>query len=127
MMFDGIKKLNCSVNRFMSEFVSLQTVVKTNCFISIVVHCTDLNYGHCGMTVLTRCAYSGVMLCVRYGSYHMVRTKIQLIAECMRLDVALVFRFSFSDNMVVTYIANTKTFAYRSTICQNVRRHIMSK
>ena len=37
---------------------------------SIVVHCTDFNYGHCGMTVLTRCAYSGVMHCVRYGSYH---------------------------------------------------------
>ena len=45
----------------MSEFGSLQIVVKTNCFISIVVHCTDLNYGHCGMTMLTRCAYSAVM------------------------------------------------------------------
>ena len=56
----------------------------------------------------------------------MVRTKIQLIAEFMHLDVALVFRFSFSDNMVVTYIANTMTFAYRSTMSQNVRRHIMS-
>ena len=76
MVFDGIKTFNCNVNRFMSEFGSLQTVVKTNCFISIVVHFTDLNYGHCGMTVLTRCAYSGVMHCVRYGSYHMLPTEI---------------------------------------------------
>ena len=60
MLFDGIKKSNCSVNRLMSVFGSLQTVVKTYCFIGIVVHCTDLNYGHCGMTVLIRCAYCGV-------------------------------------------------------------------
>ena len=76
MVLNGIKKFNCSVNTCMPRFSSLQTVAKTNCFISIVVHCTDLNYGHCGMTVLTRCAYSGVMLCVRRGSYHMVRTEI---------------------------------------------------
>ena len=52
---------------------------KTNCFISVVVHCTDLNCGHCGMTVLKRCAVSEVsevMLCARYGSYHMVCTQI---------------------------------------------------
>ena len=28
MVFDGIKKFNCSVNRFISEFGSLQPVVK---------------------------------------------------------------------------------------------------
>ena len=56
MVFDGIKKCNCSINRCMSELGSRPTVVKTNCFISIVVHFTDLNYCHCGMTVLTRCA-----------------------------------------------------------------------
>ena len=32
MVFDGIKKINCSVNRFMSEFRSLQTVVKNKLF-----------------------------------------------------------------------------------------------
>ena len=32
MVFDGIKKFNCSVNRFMSEFGSLQTVVKNKWF-----------------------------------------------------------------------------------------------
>ena len=32
MVFDGIKKFNCSVNRFMSEFGSLQTVVKNKLF-----------------------------------------------------------------------------------------------
>ena len=31
-MTDGIKKFNCSVNRFMSEFGSLQTVVKNKLF-----------------------------------------------------------------------------------------------
>ena len=33
---------------------------------------------------------------------------------------------ALSDNMVVNYIANTMTLAYRSTMGQNVR-HIMSK
>ena len=47
MVFDDMKKFTCGVNRFMS-----------------------------GMTVLTRCAYTGVMLCVRYGSYHMFHTEI---------------------------------------------------
>ena len=61
MVFGGIKTFNCNVNRFMSEFGSLQTVVKTNCFTSIVVHCTDLIYGHYDKTVLTKCAYSDVM------------------------------------------------------------------
>ena len=32
MVFDGIKKLNCHVNRFMSEYGSLQTVVKNKLF-----------------------------------------------------------------------------------------------
>ena len=32
MMFDGIKKFNCSVNRFMSGFGSFQNVVKTKLF-----------------------------------------------------------------------------------------------
>ena len=31
-VFDGIKKFNCSVNIFMSEFGSLQTVVKKKLF-----------------------------------------------------------------------------------------------
>ena len=31
-VFDGIKKCNCSVNRLMSEFDSLQTVVKNKLF-----------------------------------------------------------------------------------------------
>ena len=51
MVFDGIKKFDCSVIRFMS-LVHFKLSSKTNCFISIVVHCMDLNYGHCGMTVL---------------------------------------------------------------------------
>ena len=32
MVFAGITKFNCSVNRFMSEFGSLQTVVKNKLF-----------------------------------------------------------------------------------------------
>ena len=59
-------------------------------------------------------AYSGVMLCARYGSYAMVRRDlIPLIAECVPLDVDLVFRsikvyrtVALSDNMVVNYVAN---------------------
>ena len=61
------------------------------------------------------------------------RYLIPLIAECMPLDVALAYRFikfyrtvALSDNMVVNYIVNTITFAYRSTLGQNVR-HIVSK
>ena len=61
------------------------------------------------------------------------RDLVPLIAECVPLDVALVFRLikfyrivALSDNMVVNYIANTMTFAYRSTMGQNTR-HSMSK
>ena len=50
-VFDGIKIFNRSVNRFMSEFGLLQRVAKTNCFINIAMHCTDLNYGRYGVTV----------------------------------------------------------------------------
>ena len=65
-----------------------------------------------------------------YGSH---RDLVPLIAECVPLDVALVFRFiksyitiALSGNMAVNCIANTITFAYRSTMGQNVR-YIMSK
>ena len=75
MVFDGIKTFNSNINLCLSV-VHFKLLSKTNCFISIVVHCTGLNYGHCGMTVLTRCAYNGVMHCVRYGSYHMLNTQI---------------------------------------------------
>ena len=58
---------------------------------------------------------------------------ILLIAECIPLDVAVVFRFiqfyktiALSDNMVVNYITHTMTVDYRSTMGQKVR-HIMSK
>ena len=64
MVFDGIKKFNCSVNRFMSEFGSLQTIVKNKLFHQ---YCCVL-YGS-QLWPLTRCAYSGVMLCARYGMY----------------------------------------------------------
>ena len=100
------------------------------------MHCTDLNYDRCGMIVLTRCAHSARRNALRkvwklpYASH---RDLVPLIAECVPIDVALVFRFmkfyrtvSLSDNMIVNYIANTMTFAYRSTMGQNVR-HIMSK
>ena len=61
IVFDGIKKINClclSLDNF-------KLWSKTNSFISIAVHCTDLNYGHCSMTMLTRCAYNGVMFCIK--------------------------------------------------------------
>ena len=57
---------------------------------------------------------------------------IPLIAECIPLDVAMVYRFikfyrivALSDNMAFNYIANIITFAYKSIMGQNVR-HIMS-
>ena len=60
-----------------------------------------------------------------YGSH---TDLIPLIAECVPLDVALVFRFyrtvALSDNMVVTYIANTTAFVYKSTMGQNVRYNV---
>ena len=106
---------------------------KTNSFINIVVHCTDHNYGHSGMTVLTRCAYGDVMLYVRYGIYHgSHRDLVPLIAECIPSVVALVYRFimfyrtvALSDNMVVNYIANAMIFVDRSTTGQNVRHIIL--
>ena len=56
-----------------------------------------------------------------------------LIAECIPLDVALVYRFiqfyrtvALSDNTFVNFISNTMTFDYRSIMGQNVR-YIMSK
>ena len=59
-----------------------------------------------------------------YGSH---RDLIPLIAKCVPLDVALVYRFikfyrtvALSDNTVVNYIANTITFAYRCIIGKNV-------
>ena len=60
------------------------------------MHYADLNYGHCGMAVLTRCANSSVMSGARYGSYHgSHRDLIPLIAECVPLDVALAFMFRY--------------------------------
>ena len=58
---------------------------------------------------------------------------IPLIADCVPLDLALVFRFlKFyrtvvqSKNVVIKSIAESMTFEYRSTMGQNVR-YIMSK
>ena len=62
-----------------------------------------------------------------YGSH---RDLIPLIADCVPLDVALVFRLikfyrtvALSGNMVVNYIANTMTFAYRSTYGPECKTH----
>ena len=69
--------------------------------------------------------------CIDCNGLH--RDLIPLIAECIPLDVALVFMFikfyrtvTLSDNMVVNYIANAMTFACKSTMGHNVR-HIISK
>ena len=131
MVFDDIKTFNCNVNRFMSEFGSIQTVVKNKLFHQ---YCC----AWCGsqlwplwhdivnkMSIQWRNALRKVWK-LPYGSH---TDLVPLTAECVPLDVALVFRFikfyrtvALSDNMV----ANTMTFAYRSTVGQNVR-HIMSK
>ena len=135
MVFDGIKKFNHSVNRFISEFGSLQTVVKNKLFHQ---YCCAL-YG----SQLWPLWHDSVnKMCIQwhnalrkvwklpYGSH---RDLIPLIAECIHLDVALVYRFikvnrtvALSGNMVVNYIANTMIFVYSSTMCQHVR-HIMFK
>ena len=118
-----------------SEFGSLQTVVKKKSFHQ---YCCAL-YGsqqwplwHDRVNKMCIEWWNALwkvwkLLC---GSH---RYLIPLIAECVPLDVALVFMFikvyrtaALSDNMVVNYIANTMTFVYRSTMGQNVR-HIMSK
>ena len=135
MVFDGIKKFNCNVNRFMSEFGSLQTVVKNKLFHQ---YCCALY----GSQLWPLWHYSVSKMCTQWRNalgkvwklpYASHRDLVPLIAECVPLDVALVFRFmkfyrtvALSDNMSVNYIANTMTFAYRSTMGQNVR-HIMSK
>ena len=108
----------------MSEFGSLQTVIKDKLF----------HQYYCALYVsqLWPLWHDSVnKMCIQwlndlhkvwklpYGSY---RDLIPLIAECVPLDVALVFRFyrtvALSDNMVVNYIANTMTFAYRSSIAR---------
>ena len=83
------------------------------------MHCTDLNYGRCG--IQWRNALCKVWK-LRDGSQ-----RFSIIAECVPLDVALVFRFikfyrtaALSDNTVANYIANTMIFAYRSIMGQNV-------
>ena len=95
------------------------------------VYLRQLNYTHLinKMCIQWRNALRKVWK-LPYASH---RDLVPLIAECVPLDVALVFRFikfyrtvALSDNMDVNYIANTMTFAYRSTMGQNVR-HIMSK
>ena len=125
IVFDGIKKCNCNVNIFMSEFGSLQTVVKHKLFHQ---YCCAL-YGsqqwplwHDSvnkMCIQWRNSLRKVWK-LPYGSH---RDLIPLIVECIPLDVALVFMFikfyrtvALSDNMVVNYIANTMTFAYRSKL-----------
>ena len=76
IVFDGIKKFNCNVNIFMSLFGSLQTVVKHKLFCQ---YCYAL-YGSQQWPLwhdsVNKMCNSGVMLCVRYGSYHMVLTEI---------------------------------------------------
>ena len=134
-MFDVIKKCNCSVNRFMSEFGSLQTAIKIKLFHQ---YCCAL----CGSQLWPLWHDSVNKMCTQWrnalrkvwklpcGSH---RDVIPLIAECVPLDVALVFTLikfyrtvALSDNIVDNYIANTMTFAYMSSMGQNVR-HIMSK
>ena len=68
--------------------VHFKLSLKTNCFISNIVHCTDLSYGQNDLT--------------------------PLIAECIHLHVAFDFRLTkfyrtvaLSDNMVVNFIGNT--------------------
>ena len=119
MVFDGIKTFNCSVNRFLSEFGSLQTVIKNKLFQQ---YCCSL-YG----SQLWPLWHDSVnTMCIQWrNALHKVWTLpygsninlIPLIAECAPLDVALVFRFikfyrtvALSDNniMVVNYIANRK-------------------
>ena len=58
------------------------------------------------------------------------RYLVPLIAECVLLCVALVFRFikfyrtvAFSDNMVVNCIANTMTFAYKVHCVPEYKTH----
>ena len=67
------------------------------------------------------------------ATYCSHRDLIPLIAECVPMDLALVFIFiklyrtvTLSHNIVVIYIANTMTFAYRFTMGQNLR-HVISK
>ena len=113
MVFDGIKKFNCSVNIFMSEFSSLQTVVKKN----------KLFHQYCALygsqlwplwhdsvnTLCTQCTDLPFALHKVWKlPYGLHRDLIPLIAECIPLDVALVYRFitfyrtvALSDNMVV--------------------------
>ena len=135
MVFDGIKTFNCSVNRFMSEFGSLQTVVKNKLFHQ---YCCALN----GSQLWPLWHDSVNKMCIEWRNslrkvwklpYCSHRDLIPLIPECISLDVTLVYRFikfyrtvALSDNMVVNCIANAMTFAYRSTMGQN-DRHIMSK
>ena len=55
LVFDGIKKLKCSVNRFMSEFGSPQTVAK-HIVSSVLLYIVRISTMATDMIVLTRWA-----------------------------------------------------------------------
>ena len=110
MVYDGIKTFNCSVNRFMSEFGSHQTVFKNKLFHQ---YCCAL-YG----SQLWPLWHDSVnKMCIQwrntlrkawklpYGSH---RDLIPLNTECIPLDVALVYSLikfyrtvPFSDNSII--------------------------
>ena len=95
MALDGIKTFNSSVNRFMPEFGLFQTVVKKKllhqycCALYISQLCPLWHDSVNKMCIQWRNALRKVWK-LPYGSH---RDFITLIAECVTLDVALVFRF----------------------------------
>ena len=101
MVFDGIKKFNCSVNRFMSEFGSLQAVVKNKLFHQYYcVLCESQLWPLWHDSVNKICTQWRNALRkvwnLPYGSHFDL---IPLIAECVPLDVALVFRYIMGQNV----------------------------
>ena len=127
--------ISCNKCKFMSEFGSLQTVVKNK-----LLHqcCCAL----CGSQLWPLWNDSVNNMFIQWRNalrkvwklpYDSHRDVIPLITQCVPIDVALVYGFitfyrtvALSDNMVVNYKANTITFADRFTMDENVS-HIMSK
>ena len=100
MVFDGIKKCNCSVNRFMSEFDSLQTVVKNKllhqyCCALYGSQLWPLWHDSVNKMCIQWCNALRKVWKLPYGSH---RDLIPLIAECIPLDVALsIGLYSFAE------------------------------
>ena len=135
VVLDSIQKFNSCVNRFMSEFGCLQTIVKNKLYHQ---YCCAL-YGsqlwplwHENINNLCR-KWRNAMRKIWKLPHDSHSDLVPLVAECTPLDIALDIRFiTFYrnvislNNTVVNYIAKASSVSCSSVMGKNVR-YVMSK